>query len=172
METWRDIEGYEGSYQVSDLGRVRSLDRKSANGHKLKGMARKLTVDKDGYHVVGLTRDRVMKHLKVHRLVAQAFIPNPDNKPEVNHINGFKTDNRASELEWCTTQGNTAHAIDSGLHDPIGASNGNAKLTEDDVQHIRWLAAEGVKQSALAREWAVTQTNIRYIVSGRTWSHV
>ena len=172
METWRDIEGYEGSYQVSDLGNVRSVDRVDASGNKRKGRPRKLTVDRYGYHVVGLTRDSVMKYLKVHRLVAQAFIPNPDNKPDVNHINGVKTDNRVSKLEWCTPKENTRHAIEMGLYNPVGESGSNAKLTEDDVLDIRWLAAEGVKPSVLAREWGVTQSGIGHVVTGRRWSHV
>lgn len=171
METWRDIEGYEGIYQVSDLGAVRSLNRVDAAGHRLKGKARKLTSDKYGYFIVGLTLEGVMKYKKVHRLVAQAFVPNPDNKSQVNHINGVKTDNDPSNLEWCTTQENTAHAKDAGLLRK-GEGVSTAKLTADDVQHIRWLAAEGVKHSVLAREWAVTQTNVRHIVDGRSWRHV
>jgi hypothetical protein len=171
MEAWRDVKGYEGLYQVSDAGNVRSLDRVSASGHSLKGKPRKLRMDKYGYLVVGLTLNGAMKYKKIHRLVAQAFVNNPDRKPQVNHINGVKTDNAPSNLEWCTTRENTAHARENGLL-RRGAGVSTAKLTSDDVQHIRWLAAEGVKHSVLAREWAVTQTNVRHIVAGRSWRHV
>ena len=172
METWQDIEGYEGIYQVSDLGNVRSLDRELADGRKLKGRPRKPVPDKDGYSRVVLNKNGKQGNFPIHRLVAQAFIPNPDNKPEVNHTQGVKTDNRASELEWCTSKENTGHAMKTGLLNLAGEGNGSAKLTEDDVQHIRWLAAEGVKQGVLAREWGVGQGSISNVVNGRTWSHV
>jgi len=169
METWRDIEGYEGSYQVSDLGNVRSLDRLDAANHKLKGQPRKPRLNPDGYFNVTLGKNGKLRTFLVHRLVAQAFIPNPDGKPVVNHLHGIKTDNRASELEWCTSKENVRHAIDTGLHNPAASA---AKLTEDDVQHIRWLAAEGIKQCVLAREWGVVPSCINNLLTGRNWSHV
>ena len=172
METWRDIEGYEGIYQVSDLGNVRSLDRELADGRKLKGKPRKSVLDKDGYPRVSLHKNGKQRNFLIHRLVAQAFIPNPDNKPEVNHTQGVKTDNRVSELEWCTSKENTEHAMKTGLLSLAGEGNVHAKLTEEDVQHIRWLAAEGVKQSVLAREGGMVQSSISAIVTGRRWSHV
>lgn len=102
-EIWRDIEGYEGLYQVSDQGRVKSL------GHKLRKSERilKPVVRHDGYQVVGLYAGGKPKTLKVHRLVCQAFHENPENKPQVNHINEIKTDNRASNLEWATARENS-----------------------------------------------------------------
>jgi len=172
METWRDIEGYEGIYQVSDAGNVRSLDRVDAAGHNLKGKPRKLYTQKDGYIVVGLTRDAVMRYRKVHRLVAAAFIPNPHNLPEVNHTEGNKADNRACKLEWCTKQENTDHAIKLGLRDSVGESNGNARLSEVDVVDIRWWKGVGMSIADLAREYQVARASIRNIVTCRTWSHV
>ena len=102
-EIWRDIEGYEGLYQVSDQGRVKSL------GHKLRKSERilKPVVRHDGYQVVGLYTGGKPKTLKVHRLVCQAFHENPENKPQVNHLNEIKTDNRASNLEWATARENS-----------------------------------------------------------------
>ena len=93
METWKDIQGYEGHYQISDMGNVRSLK----SNKNLKP-----AIDKDGYLLVGLWKDNKKKTFKVHRLVAQAFIPNPGNKPTVDHINTIKNDNRASNLRWLT----------------------------------------------------------------------
>ena len=100
-EVWRDVDGYDGMYQVSDLGRVRSLKY---------GKVRVLKPQKDngGYLFVNLYRDRKMKHFLVHRLVAQAFIPNDDDsKTQINHRNEVKSENRVSNLEWCTAQYNT-----------------------------------------------------------------
>lgn len=119
MEEWRDVVGYEGFYQVSSLGNVRSIDRfyLSTRGKKvpIKGEAKKLHVNPDGYLELNIKRDGVQKLVRAHRLVADAFIPNPHDKPEVNHINGVKTDNRVCNLEWCTGEENTAHAVRTGL---------------------------------------------------------
>ena len=102
-EVWRDIEGYEGLYQVSSEGRVKSLGRKWRKSERIL----KPSMDRDGYLQVVLCAGGKPKTLKVHRLVCQAFHENPDNKPQVNHINEIKTDNRASNLEWATARENT-----------------------------------------------------------------
>ena len=102
-EEWRDVEGYDGAYQVSDLGRVRS---------KKYGRWRLLSAskDKDGYLTVLLSNNGKRKTSKVHRLVAQAFIENDDSgKNEINHINEDKTDNRADNLEWCDRKYNNTY---------------------------------------------------------------
>ena len=92
IEIWKDIEGYEG-YQVSNLGRVRSLDRIDSNNHPLKGVILKPYISNSGYLLVGLYKQQKRDRKLLHRLVAEAFIPNPDNKPEIDHINTIKTDN-------------------------------------------------------------------------------
>lgn len=91
-EIWKDIEGYEG-YQVSNLGRVRSLDRIDSNNHPLKGVILKPYISNSGYLLVGLYKQQKRDRKLLHRLVAEAFIPNPENKPEIDHINTDKTDN-------------------------------------------------------------------------------
>lgn len=107
-EVWKDIPGYEGFYQASDMGRVRSLDRVSfchkGNGHDMKFKGRILSPcpDKDGYERVILAKRGKNKYTNVHRLVAAAFLENKHNYPVVNHLNEIKNDNRASNLEWCS----------------------------------------------------------------------
>lgn len=123
METWKDIEGFEGAYQVSDLGRVRSLDRwvsfplntRGCTGFQLRGRLLKQWPTKRGYLRVRLTKAMWMR--LVHRLVAEAFCPNPEGKPQVNHIDGVKVHNAAVNLEWATGSENMRHAHASGLVD-------------------------------------------------------
>ena len=102
MEKWKDVKGYEGLYQVSDLGRIKSFKTSRPKA---------LTVQPDsrGYLQIGLVKDGKRKNFKVHRLVAKAFINNEFNKPQVNHINEDKTDNRAVNLEWVTQSENSNH---------------------------------------------------------------
>ncbi|QVU02042.1 HNH endonuclease family protein [Enterococcus phage vB_EfaS_785CS] len=102
IEIWKDIEGYEGDYQVSNLGRVKSFKYKSER-------ILKPCVDKDGYRDVRLCKHNKPKHFKIHRLVAEAFIPNPENKPQVNHIDEDKVNNMVSNLEWVTPKENNNH---------------------------------------------------------------
>jgi len=113
-EIWKDIKGYEGLYQVSNIGRVKSLDRTFINkiGHKqhTKERIMKLGTDKDGYLQVSLCDSSgKVKRFYVHRLVCEAFHENPKNKPCVNHIDEDKTNNIASNLEWCTYEENNNH---------------------------------------------------------------
>ena len=105
LEIWKPITGYEGFYEISNQGRVRSLDRIliGENGRRLiKGIILKPSTNNEGYNVVNLSKNKIKKQYTVHRLVAETFIPNPDNKPEVDHKNTIKTDNRAKNLRWCT----------------------------------------------------------------------
>lgn len=111
-EIWKDIEGYEGLYEVSSNGRVRSHDRLidrtgvGQGAYVLKGRVLKLRSDRDGYILVTLSSDGIARTFKVHRLVAQAFIPNPENLSQVDHDDGRRANNRVINLKWSTVRNN------------------------------------------------------------------
>lgn len=111
MEIWKEVEGYEGFYQVSDRGNVKSLDRQTKGGF-FKGYLRKLDKDKYGYWVVRLQRNGNSRTFKVHRLVALAFIDNPETRPVINHKDGNRANNLKENLEWYTVQENVQHSFD------------------------------------------------------------
>jgi hypothetical protein len=141
MEIFKDIIGYEGIYQISNLGNIKSLER-LVNNHsnfkkRLKEKILKKNISKTGYYVVDLKNNCNRKTLKVHRLIAIHFIENKLNKCFINHINGIKTDNRIENLEWCTIKENNFHAQKTGLKNDIGANNSRAKLLTQDVIFIR-----------------------------------
>lgn len=118
-EVWKDIEGYEGLYQISNLGRVKRV----TTGRILKGGK-----DKDGYLMVKLYKNNIRSNKKIHRLVAEAFIPNPENKPQVNHADENKTNNSLDNLEWMTAKENINHGthnerVSKTMSIPIIATN-------------------------------------------------
>jgi len=112
---WKSVKGYEGLYEVSDTGQVKRISRTCSDGRVLKERTLKGGKYPNGYLFVCFRKEGENKNHLIHRLVAQTFIPNPDNLPEVNHINGIKTDNRVENLEWCDRKYNLQHAIDIGL---------------------------------------------------------
>jgi len=112
-ENWKPVNGYNGIYEVSNTGKIRSIDRvipyKNGCNRPTKGTLSFLRLGSNGYHSVGLWKENKEKRFSVHRLVAESFIPNPDNKSQVNHKNGIKTDNDISNLEWVTKSENAIH---------------------------------------------------------------
>lgn len=160
-EEWRPIEGYEG-YQVSNFGRVKSLKQ-----HKPRIL--KPSINRDNYLIAYLFERQKMTTLTVHRLVAKAFIPNPDNKPQVNHRDGCKINACATNLEWVTNGENLQHAFSTGLKKAQrGEENGMAKLKNNDAVYIRE-NPEGLTLEQLAREFGIDITNVSLIQRGKTF---
>ena len=108
-EVWKDVVGYEGLYKVSDRGNVHSVVRKDSIGSKCGGRILKPNYDKDGYLNVNLCNNGKVKTKKIHRLVAEAFLPNPNGLPQINHIDEIKDNNNVENLEWCTSKYNLNH---------------------------------------------------------------
>ena len=130
LETWRDVVGYEGYYKVSNIGRVKSVERKIWNGKGYKtefSRILKQALNYKGYPIVYLSKESKQKTVSVHRLVALAFISNPQNKPQVNHIDGNKKNNNVSNLEWCSNQENQLHAVINKLNDHSTYKSGKAE---------------------------------------------
>jgi hypothetical protein len=175
MEIWKSIKNYESSYEVSSEGRVRSLDRMSQNGSgAIMINGKLLTISNSGrYSSISLSKDSKTKTFKVHRLVAEAFIPNPDNKPEVNHKKQPKTNNCVSNLEWNTKAENAKHAYDSGLL-VTGEKNYNSILTESQVLAIRRLHRmnPNVSKLKISRKLNVSNSLIHNIINRVKWKHI
>ena len=159
------IDGYEGRYMMTEGGGVYSL---------LTNKILKTSLDKDGYKRLslrGVCGKR--KTFTLHRLIAKIFIPNPENKPCVNHIDGVKSNNRVDNLEWCTVSENTKHSYDMGLQPkPYGESNNNNKLREKDVLEIRRLWEEGVMQKVIAKKFDIKQPTVSNIVRRKIWPNL
>ena len=184
-EIWRPVVGYEGLYEVSNLGRVRSLDillifenrvphaqkshlERLRHGRILKGNNH---LRSKAYIQVYLCKDGTTNLQNVHTLVLSAFIGPRPHGYVANHIDSNRKNNRVSNLEWVTPRQNNLHAVQSGKHH-IGAQHPDAKLTEQQVREIRQQAGEGVSFAALGRQYGVDYTNISQIVRRRTWKHV
>lgn len=131
-EIWKDIKGYEGLYQVSNLGRVKSLKRYVNHSGNSKRIVYerilKPVVDNTKYYVVSLWKNNIHNRVHIHRLVIEAFIPNLDNKPFVNHIDGNKLNNCIDNLEWCTPKENNIHAYKMELN------NSKRKVNQYDLK--------------------------------------
>lgn len=166
-EIWKDIVGFEGLYQVSNLGNVKRLFSKRVLQERLIGR----NIDRYGYVKRVLSKEGKMYFFTEHRLVAIAFIDNPKNKATVNHKNGIKTDNRVENLEWHTNSENMSHAIETGLKDQKGIKHHKCKLTEEQVLEIRKIGFSETRMS-LSKKYGISRTNVLGIIRGKFWKHL
>lgn len=163
-----DIKGYEGRYQVDENGDVYSLPR---FGSKFKERIKMKThVTMGGYRKVQFAKNGKRICVFIHRLIAEYFIPNPDGKRCVNHIDGNKNNNHPSNLEWCTQQENIIHAFSMGLMKGAkGEKASAAKLTEIQVLAIR---ADKRRPYEIAKDYPVSYSMVLDIVNGKYWKHL
>ena len=167
---WKPIRGYEGRYEVSDDGQVRGITRaerlKDGKSRTRKGRQLALMTKRTGYQCVNLYKDAHMTTQLVHRLVADAFIPNPEHKPEVNHINGDKHDNRAVNLEWVTGSENIRHAFRTNLKSGNGR---DGKLSSEQIRQIRTCSDS---QKVIAMRYGISRQMVGLIKQRKAYKEV
>lgn len=177
QEDIRQVVGFEGLYSVSRDGRIYSEERTARTRGDVqrrvppREMARMRLNSGNGYERLQLYRDGQYHNRLVHRLVAEAFIPNPDGLPEVNHKDGDKRNNHVSNLEWASRRSNLEHARRTGLY-LRGDDHPSSKLSERGVRDARRRRTKGEPVALLAREAGVHRATLYAALRGETWAHV
>jgi hypothetical protein len=160
----KDVVGYEGLYSITKDGRVWSETR---------GMWRSIYKNNGGYKCVVLCKQGKYKGFLVHRLIAKAFIPNPQKLPHINHKNGVKLDNSITNLEWVTPAQNMQHARENlGFWPPNGEKSGASKLQNEHIRIIRQLHEDGLSLSQIGKRFDTCNQNVWHIVKRKTWKHI
>lgn len=172
IEKWKPVVGYEHLYHVSSFGNLKALCVSKLRGrffHKQPERLLKLKTDKYGYKIASICKDRIIKWIGVHRLIAMAFIKNCDNKEFINHINGIKSDNRLENLEWCTSSENAIHSVKMGLTiSKKGEESTSSKLKEWQVKRIFLSNESG---STLSKRFNISSSQVFRIKKGARWHH-
>ena len=175
--SWRDIKGYENFYQINDKGQVKSLKRTVYRSYKGKDSYYTIKESmlrpdiKNGYFYVALCKNSKIKHHYIHRLVAEYFVANPENKTCVNHIDSNRLNNSIENLEWVTYRENSIHGVKYG-NVPIGEKCKNSKLSEKDVLEIRDMYIFGFKKTWLSEIYSISFSAIDLIVRNKRWKHI
>lgn len=167
VEEWRPVVGYEDAYEVSNLGRIRRAIGGTAT-HAGKVLSWSGTAGQR-YTQVGLCHNGTVAHVKIHKLVAEAFCDRGDGQTEINHKDGDRKNNRADNLEWCTRQDNVKHAL---AHDLVifGERSKQAKLTEKDASEIaRLIAYTDTTYASIAKTYGVSESTIRTLARKQSW---
>lgn len=163
MEIWKDVKEFEGHYQVSNLGNVRSI--------KFGKILPIVETNKFGYKKFMLRKPNYKKIVFTHRVVAECFINNPLNKPFVNHKNSIKNDNNIENLEWCTASENLKHSFSHGKNSQVGERNAKSKLTSDEVYKIKF-ETDGMIHSQIAKIYNIHTNHVGSIKRNERWSHI
>jgi len=175
-KTWKRIPNYRG-YLASSEGEILTFNWKGSGQRRVM----KPALDNCGYMRTMLKRNDGITHtIKVHRIIASAFIPNPENLPQVNHLNGIRNDNRVKNLEWCTASQNAKHSYFLKRSSQIGEKNPASILTEKDVLEIRANYVYGRKsrheagetKTQIAKRYGCTVHAIKRVIQGTTWRHL
>lgn len=172
-EEWRDVVGQEGFYQVSNLGRIKTVSRyvESRPGVyiTIREKIRKIGIDNYGYSFVNFSKGGKQTTAFIHRCIAMAFIPNPDNKKEVNHIDGNKQNNDISNLEWNTPLENNRHAWDTGLKNNFGENHDRCKLSDLQVAEIRQLKKDNpaITLVSIAKKYNLSKNYVSLLIGNK-----
>lgn len=173
-EQWKDILGYEGIYQVSNEGNIRSVGRFIKNNTSIYWREGSLLCPYKGgtsiYYTVSLSKEGNVRKRMVHRLVAQHFLNDWNEHLEVNHKDGDKLNNNVSNLEMCDRMYNIQHSITYNLKHDYGENSKNAKLTNSQINQIRELHKNGVMQKTLANMYGVCKQTICNIIHYKRYS--
>lgn len=165
-ENWKSLKSIVecgDNYEISDKGRIKNI----------RGKILKPFVKKNGYIQITLNLKGAEKKYYIHRLVALAFITNPDKLPEVNHCNGDKNNNSIGNLEWVTRKENVSHSYYTGLKNQTGETNPMSLLKDDDIREIRRMYESGkYLQKEIARIYGVSNQTINNIIHKKSWKHV
>lgn len=174
-EVWKPVKGFENLYEVSNFGEIKALEKHIVCGKCHRSWTEhlmKTAEDHKGYLRTSLSKDGKSKTVKVHRIVAEAFLQNPDNLPQVNHIDGNKKNNAVDNLEWCSQSDNLKHACRMKLKLCGGENNSASKLTYEEVCWIRNNFDSNnnlFDSAALAEKFNVHKKTIQRIVNGKGW---
>lgn len=171
LEQWKFIDGFSEKFSVSNYGRVKSNQRYVSNHTGVidkKDHILKQQKNKKGYLIVTILDGSKKKTMSVHRLVANAFIPNPDNKPQVNHIDCDKTNNYFGNLEWCTNSENQLHAVANGLNDHSKYESGRKKIPVEQIdKNTGEVICVFESIASASRETNTSSSNIRFCIYGK-----
>jgi hypothetical protein len=174
-EVFKDIPEWEGVYQVSNIGRVKSLPRTivSCTGkvYNRKERILKQTTNEDGYKIVYLSKDSKDFSYGVHRLMAKAFLLNPEGKPMVNHKNAVRSDNFIDNLEWCTNAENIQHSFNLGISSNKGEKHPRAIFTMEKVRAIREELTRGKTPLEVANQFGIKRRNVYAIRDKQNWNY-
>lgn len=162
-EIWKDVVGYEDRYRVSNFGNLYSKRYKRI---------KKVHLNRDGYLYSNFTVNFISSTKKVHKIVADAFLPLIEGKNHIDHIDGDKQNNNASNLRRCTHAENIAFGWETGAYNNIGSNHGNAKLNENIVKDIKIKLTTGETLNSLAKQYNVSSSTILNIKKGKIWKHV
>jgi hypothetical protein len=160
MKKFYPIPGHQ-RYEISEDGTIRNC---------LNGKIKSQYIGSTGYYMVSFSYGNKSNPQRVHRLLASCFIPNPDNLPHINHIDGNKTNNSLGNLQWVTHEGNMKHAFSTGLANNSGEKNGQAKLSAGKVSEIKQLLLTGMSQQKIAKRFGVSRSCIQGIKERRLWA--
>jgi len=166
---WLPVKGYENRYKISNTGIIiRIVGRMCKKDRELTPY-----LNDNGYYMIQLHDGVAGKKTRLHRLIAEHFIPNPDNKPYINHINGNKSDNAIPNLEWCTKKENADHATETGLHDIRGSKHFAAKFTEQEIIEIRKeYSLKNIRPVDALKKYSISKGTYFDIVKRRRWKHI